>query len=251
MRFVPRNAVVERSPTQTIPVRLSIFVKQVSVYLLLILLVIGVTARLFFSTARGHLEDEIGRRLEYVARIAARYTPVERLELIQPGDDRTRMVLRLEQKLGEIREATGVRALYVFRPDRTSLLNVDRTVPVGTRYVLPQLPAGQEARLDSGRSLHSLGYEAGGGELRMSAFAPVRDEKGALIAIVGVDAGTRELAIVERMRHRLYWISGVCGMVALLAALLFARSITGGIRHIVAVAERLGVGAATHLAMRK
>ena len=70
-------------------VRWSIFLKQVSVYLLLIVLVIGVTARLFFSTARAHLEEEIGRRLEYVARIAARYTPVERLELIQPGDDRT------------------------------------------------------------------------------------------------------------------------------------------------------------------
>lgn len=220
----------------------SIFIKQVVLYLLLILGVLGVTGRLFFSTARGHLEQEVGRRLEYVARIAARYTPVERLQLIRPDDDEARMVLRLEQKLGEILEATGVHRLFVFRPDRTALLDIDPAVTIGSALAIPQLSAADIETLRQDVSVHTVGYTTAGGELRMSAFAPIADEAGQLYAIVGVEGSTRELVIVEQMRNRLYWIAAGCALAALLVALLVARSITGPIRQIAAIAGRLGGG---------
>ncbi len=220
----------------------SIFVKQIVLYLLLILAVVGVTGRLFFSTARTHLEQEVGRRLEYVARIAARHTPIERLELIRADDDEARMVLRLEQKLDEIREATGIHRLYVFRPDRTALLDADPAIRIGSTYDVPQLSPQDDRTLGLGVAVRSVGYAASGGELRMSAFAPINSEDGRLYAIVGVEGSSRELQIVEQMRDRLYWIAAGCAVAAMLVALLVARSITGPIRHIAAVAGRLGGG---------
>ena len=220
----------------------SIFVKQVVVYLLLILLLVGVTSQLFFSTARRHLEDEVGRKLEYVARIAAGHAPVERLELIRAGDEESRMVLRLEQKLGEIRDATSVQNTYVFRADMTSLLDLMPGVRIGTVYQLPQFSAAHLASLGAGQSVHTDGYQVGTGQMQMSAYAPIQDQEGHLYAIVGVDAGTKELDIVEQMRVRLLWIALGCAGAGFLAALLFARSITAPIRHIVRTAEQLGSG---------
>ena len=72
------------------------------------------------------------------------------------------------------------------------------------------------------------------GAIRMSAFAPVTNSTGALTAIVGIDAGSAELEILERMRSRLYWIAAGCAALTLVAALIFARSITRPIRHIAA-----------------
>ncbi len=76
----------------------------------------------------------------------------------------------------------------------------------------------------------------------MSAFAPVTNSTRALTAIVGIDAGSAELEILERMRSRLYWIAAGCAALTLVAALIFARSITRPIRHIANIAERLGSG---------
>ena len=50
----------------------------------------GVIGALLSSTARSHLEDEVGRKMEYVARIAAESVPLDRLlpemhSLLKPG----------------------------------------------------------------------------------------------------------------------------------------------------------------------
>ncbi len=220
----------------------SIFVRQVAFYLVFILLVVGVAGQLFFATARSHLESEVGGKLESVARIAARDAPLVQLDLIRVGADRSRMVLRLKQDLEKIREATGLLNLYVFRPDLTSLLDLDSTVTIGSRCVLPQLGNDALERLRRLPSIHTLGYATPAGAIQMSAYAAITDSTGALAAIVGVDAGSAELEILERMRARLYWIAAGCAGLAFVAALLFARSITRPIRHIADVAGRLGAG---------
>lgn len=220
----------------------SIFFKQLSLYLLLILLISGVIGYFFLATARQHLEAEVGQKLQDIARISARNADLERLELIRVGDDRTRMVLRLKEKLGQIREATGIRNIYIFRTDRTALLDLDESVRIGSPYRLPQLSAADMRQLEAGASVHTPGYEAGPEEIFVSAYAPVLQRDGKLFAVVGVEAGAGELAIIERMSKRLYWIA--CGSIAAAVglALVLARSITRPIRHISHTAARLGRG---------
>ena len=219
-----------------------IFIKHVVLYVVLILLMAGVTGRLFFTAARTHLEEEVGRRLEYVARIAASHAPFERLELIRVGDDQARMVLRLKQGLGEILEVTGVDNIYVFRPDLSSLIDLAEGAVIGTVYEAGEFTEALRDQLISGTSAHTGGYQTARGDIRMSAYAPVADLDGELFAIVAVDAGSKELEIIDDMRSRLYWITLGCGAAALVIALFFARSITAPIRHIADVAERLGKG---------
>ena len=220
----------------------SIFAKQLASYLLMILLISGTISFLFFSTARRHFETEIGTKLQDIARIAARNAPFERLNLIRVGDDKARMVLRLKQKLSEIGEVTGVKNIYIFTPQKRSLLDLSSGTPIGTLYELPQfLPAFTE-RLESGQAVHTTGYIKEREQFFISAYAPVFDTSERLFAVVGVDAGVEQLKIIEQMRTRLYWITLIIIGFAFLLALYFARSITSPIRHIAHIAERLGSG---------
>lgn len=219
----------------------SIFARQVALYLILILLVVGVVGQLFLSTARDYLEAEVGGKLEYFARIAARDAPLERLDLIRVGAEQSRMVLRLKQDLEKIREETGLLNIYVFRPDYSSLLDLDPAVPIGTTYELPQLGTADISGLGQQPSMHTLAYATPAGSMGMSAYAGIVDSTGTLAAIVGVDAGD-VLEILHRLRQRLYWIAAGCASLAFFAALIFARSITRPVRHIADVAERLGGG---------
>ena len=219
----------------------SIFFKQMVLYVLIILLISGVIGLLFFTTARQHLETEIGNKLQVVARISARSTPFEQLELIRDEHDESRMVLRLEKKLGEIQEATGVRNILVFRPTMASLLGLDPAVRIGSVLGLPNFRASFLTDLAAGNSVYTESYRRGE-EIFISAYAPILDLEGRLFAIVGIDAGAGELAIIEQMGTRLYWIALISIAVASLLALLFARSITRPVREIAQTAERLGKG---------
>ena len=220
----------------------SIFAKQLLLYVLIILLISGTISFFSFSTARQHLEGEVGRKLQDIARISARNVPFERLELIRPGDDRSRMVLRLEEKLGEIQEAMGVKNIAIFRPDMVSLLNLDAGIRIGMDRQLAHFTPDFLEQLQVGNSVHTEGYRTDTGVLFVSAYAPILDLEGRLFAIVGVDTGAGELEIIERMRVRLYWIASVCIALACLLALFFARSITSPIRQMARTAEQLGEG---------
>lgn len=220
----------------------SIYAKQLLLYALIILLISGLIGFLFFSTARQHLEDEIGRKLQYIARIASRDIPAERLELIRAGDDQSRMVLRLKEKLSQIQEATGAENISVFRPDRTSLLDLDPAVRIGAQRQIGHLTPDFLQQLEAGRSVSTRGYLAGDDEFFISAYAPVQGPDGRLFAIVGVDAGAGELAVIGRLRAHLYWITFTSIAIACLLALLFTRSITAPIRQMAQLAEQLGAG---------
>ena len=182
----------------------SLFARQLILYLLIILLISGIMSILFFTTAKRRLQDEIPQQLQYIARIAATNAPIERLELIRAGDDDSRMVLRLKEKLSEILEATGARNIKIFKPNGESLLDLNDDNRIGSKYSLEQITPKVLQKLHSGKSVNSRGYADATGEVFVSAFEPVLDGGGSLFAIIGVDAGGSELAIIGELQTRLY-----------------------------------------------
>ena len=83
----------------------------------------------------------------------------------------------------------------MFRPDRSSLLDLDGRFRIGSTRRLPQFDAALSAVLTTGEPAHTKSYRNTRDELIMSAYAPIMDLDGQLFAIVGVDGGAGELAI--------------------------------------------------------
>jgi signal transduction histidine kinase len=220
----------------------SIFTTQTASYLLIILVITATFSLFFFSTAKDHLEREVGQKLQDIAGIAAKNAPFERLDLIKPGDDEARMVLRLKEKLGEIKEATGVSNIVVFRPDRALLIDLRPDRPIGTALDPGQFDTGFLSALEQGAPVSTGSYRLANGELFVSAYAPVLDPDGHLFAIIAVDAGTKEVEVIEHLRSRLYWVAGIGIIFAFVLALLLARRLTRPIQHMALTAERLGKG---------
>jgi len=220
----------------------SILITQVGAYLLIILIIITVFSASFFSTARLHLEQEVGRKLQDIAAIAAKNTPFERLELITPGAEQTRMVLRLKEKLGEIRAATGVENILVFTTERKVLLDLNPEYRIGNAYNTTQFSTVYLEKLKKGGTVHTGSYRHKKERFFISAYAPVLDNAGQLFAVVAVDAGTREVAVIEKLRSRLYWIAGVGVVLAVILAVVLASRLTRPIRGMAQAAEHIGKG---------
>jgi signal transduction histidine kinase len=220
----------------------SIFTTQTASYLLIILVLSATFSIFFFSTAKGHLEKQVGGKLADIARIAARNTPFARLDLIKVGDDETRMVLRLKEKLGEIQEASSVENIIIFGKDQRTLLDLRPHRLIGSTYNPPRFDKSFTHDLGRGDAVSTDSYRSPSGKFFISAFAPVMDAEGGLFAVVGVDGGAAEVGIIEQMRTRLYWIAGLSVVFAFILALFLARRLTRPIRGIAETAGRIGRG---------
>jgi signal transduction histidine kinase len=152
------------------------------------------------------------------------------------------MVLRLKEKLGEIKEAAGVENIIIFRPDRYSLIDLRPEFPIGAIYPLPRLDESFDDALKQGEGISTGSYRMESGKLFISAYAPISDDEGNLFAVVGVDAGTREVEVIEQMRTRLYFVAGIGVLLAFLLALVLARTLTRPIIGMASTAQRIGRG---------
>jgi signal transduction histidine kinase len=220
----------------------SISLVQVASYLLIILVLSVTFGLLFFSTAKSHLENEVGRKLQDIARIAARNAPFERLSLIRPGNDSTRMVLRLKEKLAEIREATATNNIMIFRPDMSSMLDLRPEILIGSRYQWSHFSATFWPQLENGGAVKTGSYRDQAHKLTISAYVPVFDANHRLFAVAGVDGDTQEIEVIDQMRWRFFLIAGGGTCLAFGLSLALARRLTNPIREMAKTAENIGRG---------
>ncbi len=217
----------------------SILGAQLLSHLSLVVVVSGVLAVYVVSVARQGLEDEVGRKLQDIARIASRDVPFARLELIRPGAEATRMVRRLNQKLDAVMRASGAAAIEVCDA-RGALLLSTVEAPIGSACA--QAPSIQErARLKEGRAVSTGSFTEGAGRF-MTAFAPVRSAEGSLFAVVQVRADAAEVEVLVAMGRRLYLAAGVTVLLGAALSLLLAGRIARPIRQAARTADRIGGG---------
>jgi hypothetical protein len=146
----------------------SILMVQLLSHLAPVLAVTAVLALFVFDTARTSLETEVGRKLQDIARIASGTVPFERLDLIEPGSEQTRMVRRLHAKLDGVRQSAGVAAIEICTARGTTLLDPSGRHRSGDRRAV-QLPQG--ARLVAATWRINNRFTVGGyGELLRIGF---------------------------------------------------------------------------------
>ena len=194
--------------------------------------------------AKHALEQEAGDRLVAVARAVAGQLSAsrdgERIRTLSQDLQRVRRNLR--RKLEVVREATGVRRLFVVDAELRSRLDTRSDVPFGELLPEVGLDRHELRAVWEGGTAASRLFTASDGARYLHGYAPVRGKDGAVVAALGVEGSAEWYGTLDRFALTLASAGVVLIALVVLGAVLVSRRITGPLARLAAAAERIGGG---------
>ena len=213
---------------------------------LLVVLVLTASSYLFYDTAKRALDAEMGERLVAVAKTSAAQLNGlngSYLRVLQPGDEDTRLYRTLQKKLQSMRDASEARAMYVLDLEYKSLVDSRLDVPIGSQYHSLGEDRIHIDQAKRGIGAASVAFHSKDDAFYRSAYAPIRDEDGGIVAILAVDASVLFLESLARMSRNMVLI-GVVGMVfAVVLSIFLARSLVVPIKRLSQATQQIKAGA--------
>jgi two-component system nitrogen regulation sensor histidine kinase GlnL len=195
---------------------------------------------LLYRRLQTQLEADLGRRLVHVATLLALSIDAPLVAQFREGDDSLPAYDVVRRRLAAQAAAAGVtRAYAIDGDDRTLVGTGDGEAPGRVRHALLAHRADL-SRARGGEPVATRLYADDAGALRLSAFAPVRDRSGAVVALVGVDAPPAFFAALDVVRREMLVLAfSALGVVAL-ASLLVLRQVDARLARL----RRAAAGAA-------
>jgi PAS domain S-box-containing protein len=192
--------------------------------------------------ARTYFDIELGKTLIGVAKVGADLLDTELLPYLKPGDDQGEFYKGMQTSLRILQLGFQVKRVLVVDRSFKVLLDTEPDTPIGAS--LPHLQ-GNLHELDAalqGRAVYSTLYRSYKGGLYKSAYAPVRNQAGAVVAIVGVDASPDFLRIIGRFENLIWLINVISIAVTIAISLFLARGVLNPVKLLVAAAQRVSRG---------
>lgn len=195
----------------------------------------------YYETARRNLDRELGKGLAAVAgTVAARFDP-ELLSSFRPGDEEFRSWQNYRLQLEKMRQAAGLRRLFVFDLQRRSLLDTEPGFPIGTPYARLEYQRPEVETALAGQPSTSVLFRGDDGQWCKSGFAAVTGSGGA-VAVVAADAGADYLELVAGLRRWIFLFVLLGAVFSVAAGFVLARGVSRPVQRLVEAAERIGQG---------
>ncbi|MFQ5543813.1 MAG: ATP-binding protein [Nitrospiria bacterium] len=221
-------------------IRSRLFLKFFIPYISLIVTVLSLSGWFFYNSAKEGLNAELSRRLVGVANLAADAVNPNFLIRIQPGDEDTSLYRLLLKKLKKIQNATEISNLDIVDRENRFIIDLDEKQKIGDENLLLQIDTSELDRVWEGTPQSSFMYLGADGRFYKSGYAPIRDKKGRVIAVVGVEVGADFMESINEVRGQSFWITiastGLIGMISF----FLSRSMIRPIHHLVTATEQLG-----------
>jgi signal transduction histidine kinase len=209
---------------------------------LFVVFVLTASSYFFYDAASRALDAEMGERLVAIAKTSAAQLNGDYLRVLQPGSENTHIYQILQKKLQSMRDASEAQEIYVFDLGGGSLVDSRKDTPIGSRYRWLDADRIHIEQARQGKAAASIAFHGENDAFYKSAYAPVRDEGGDVVAILAVDASVLFLETLRQMRRNMALI-GVIGIVfAIVLSVFFARSIVVPIRKLSQAAQQIKAG---------
>jgi len=206
------------------------------------LLAVGLIAD---QVAQRTLEAQLSERLIAIAKseramLEGYFT--ELLTRVEGTDERS--LTNLQKRIAPIAKETGVRRVFIFRPDTlTNIVDANNAVPYGHRYYELEADAVELSAVRDGECRPSVLYTAEDGTPYKYAYAPIfNPNTGEVIAIIGVEGSADQVEELEQLRRNLLILGAVIVLVLLLTETWTARRLRKAVSNLVAAAKRIGAG---------
>ncbi|MSP63012.1 MAG: HAMP domain-containing protein [Myxococcales bacterium] len=235
--------------------RFPLYYKLTATSFLVVLMVLGFVAVIDYRDQRRALEEKFGLTLQHVAQTAALFVDGAAHDRVRgqgdaPGGD----FARLREVLDRVRRENGLREdqIYTLRPVGGGALEfvvmLQAKTFIADRYTPPpRVRPLLEKVLGDGTPRYTPIYRDENGAF-ISAYAPVRDAAGKIVAVLEVDYDVaRFLAELEAdLRERVWIVPAALGL-ALVLSLLVARSINRSVRQLVDGTTAISAGQYEHV----
>ncbi len=176
-----------------------------------------------YRRARTHLDDELGARLRAIALGVA-----HAVEIARPGatdaDSLVDVTLaaRVLPVLVATRDENDLANVLLATPDGRTLVDLARHAARGEPDPLLDLDFAAVALARNGVAAATTLYRAGDVFMK-SAYAPVFDERGDVVALVGVEAGAGFFDELRDLRHAIGLVSATSMIVVLVLGAVVIR----------------------------
>jgi len=190
---------------------------------------------------RTTLEQELAKTLQAIAASTAVQIEPDFLLTLNPGDEANRTYRNIQRKLLDIRDVTGMKRIYIFRADKTSLADTQPNVPVGVEYLHLQFNVKEMTHVFSGKPASSILFEGEDDRYYKSGFAPI-SVNGVVVAAVGVDGSAQTLDSVRQIQRNLLTLGSLGILISIFLAIIFANRITIPLKKLEKSAREIGRG---------
>ena len=228
------------APRSSFPILLKLLLAHAAPTLLLF----AVFGWYVHDQTRRQLDEELGKRLASIAASTATQIRGKYLVDLAPGDEQDRAYLNTQRILDSTRHATDVQRLFVFRPDRTTLVDTLAEARIGTPLYQLDVDQAELDRTFSGIPTSSVLFKDAHGELVKTGYAPVRGSEDDT-TIVAALAATAPAAYFDRLvdlERRILAAGILLAVVVILSSLVVAAIITRPIRQLATRAAAIGKG---------
>lgn len=216
--------------------------RLIAAYVAFVVPVLALSGLFYYETARRSLDRELGKGLAAVAgTVATRFDP-ELLSSFRPGDEEFRSWQSYRIQLEKMRQAAGMRRLFVFDLQRRSLLDTESGFPIGTPYARLEYQRPEVEAALEGHPSASVLFRGDDGQWYKSGFAAVPGSGGVAVAVVAADAGADYLELVAGLRRWVFLFVMLGAVFSVAAGFMLARGVSRPVQHLVEAAERIGQG---------
>ena len=211
---------------------------------LLVLLVSSISIGYFsFRTSAENLRNSLGEKLLAVVQTAALQEELKQHISLKPGDEDTKLYQHLIESLRRVKEENGLNYIYTFTqsPDPTKvtfILDTDTKEPakIGEEYEMDDdLKAAFE-----GTPTYAKEFFTDEWGTFLSAYTPIYDEKGKVIAILGADISAENVFKLQaNLRNRILLAILPGLIVGILISFLLANFITRPLLQLTAIFQEM------------
>jgi PAS domain S-box-containing protein len=211
-------------------------------FLFTVIVILNVAAWFFYSRARDYFDSELGKTLIGLAKSGSDLIDADLLEFLRPGYERGGFYQELQSNLEILKKDFNVHRLFIIDKRLKTLLDTDLDSPIGHTPTHLQINLIEVEAALKGAAVYSTLYRSHDGNLYKSAYSPVFDKQGHVVAVVCVDASPTFLHVIDRITNLIVTLNLVSIVVAIIISLILARSILKPVQRLVAAARRVSHG---------
>jgi len=190
----------------------------VALFLLAFVILLNGTTFVLYRRAQAHLDHELGARLRAAAAGAAHAMELGTTDSTGTGEYSPRLL----RTLYSVRDENELSNVVVMSPAGITWIDLAGYADPGTTNPLVDIDYSAIALARSGVTSHTGLYRSGAVYMK-SAYAPVFDDGGNVVALVGVEAGAAFFDELRGLRRLILVISTTSLGVAGILALVFFR----------------------------